>query len=1281
MPMRLRLLGLMLFLVLPPFAVSRTISAPLAAAPSATENDDGSGSNHLLADLVSDDVGKRAAAAKEQDEAFSQPLTSQKGRIDRLLDQFKHAPTDSRPKIIEELDNEFNKQKLWAPPPKSRAGQDAVTIHDKIQAVLLTAVRDNGPTATPDNIRKWREERKRPHLGAHVEFSHKALVTLETHYRVQEAAARTLHQVMDEHAVPVLIELAGKEDTLARTAVIECLEAICVFASHIHDDTVGGIWLQRAFKAIRDQRLPLASALNSALRDPEAGTRAASAALLIESPIPQCLETLKPLLRDPIAKVRAKAAEALGAAGDESLLAEIPTLLNDPETIVREHAVFGLGRLGGDKATDLVIGALGQKNVGVRNRAVQMLGKLKARRAVPLLIGLIQDDQELIGRNAIDSLVMIGDPAAVPGLLSLLESGGRGMRSDIVEAIRKIEARRLTVSLAVVEPKVPFGGELKIEATLSNLGDKPILVPRSAIRFVPSGWSAKDRGGTGLGDDIRIPAKNAAADLTIPAGGKATVQFTDREHTVVSLGPIECDWRPQTEDPTLLPLLGHPEASTIRFDVQPSQLIRSAWAARNDEERAKVLADVKELLILRADTTDWRQRHLVEGTFEYMAGAALSLLDLAAKDVDPQVRAQAIEQYRYSAWAVGNMKNKLDHAASRSDAESDIGQWAKLVPAADEKAADEACVRTALTGLTDKDSLVRLSAVHVLTWIKHGPADAVKQLTSDSDSHVRAAVQEYMALFGGNKWSAETLVAAIRDPSEEVRNKAIEALETSPEPPPLATLKSGFAVAKGQTAIRLLTLLFEQEDENLPAALLEGFDLRSEEERLAILAAVAGHADDATLDLARRALSDRSPAVQRQGLLRLLPFSSAKVDGILADHVKTCPAELKPLAEAVRKEVSERKTFPFLSTSAAAADTMAWAEEKEFPSHNGTMPMSSPDGQWLAYVETGWGRPGGSGGTGRSNLLSLVHVVGKDGKNDRIVSDMFLVGWMGDSRRLGSSRDGYAAVSDIDGKIVSEFGTVLPDAASQHGKQWAQGQLREQMGTGMPHSKRVKSPDYAEQAAFSPDGKWLGPLLTGREIVFLGTSGDDLTIPWLQRSENQATWSPDGKHVIILGGKSVTVVDFIAHKAAKIEPVVEPAHIESWEYRKCRWNPWSRDGAWLALLRGGQVWACKPDGQAARQLTWGSRAKAFPTFSPDGKQMAYLCYQDDRRLHYRRLGPTDLWVVDFDTGMETRVTKPDAGRIHCLDWLDRQVVIFDRLDQKPLHYASSLRTASLGSPQ
>jgi hypothetical protein len=843
----------------------------------------------------------------------------------------------------------------------------------------------------------------------------------------------------------------------------------------------------------------------------------------------------------------------------------------------------------------------------------------------------------------------------------------------------------LRVALSAQASSIRFGDELTVVATLSNRGPDSITIAPGALRLMPHGWSAAGGGGTGLGPDIRVPTGDAA--LVVPPAGEARLTFADRENTVVALGPMSTMWRVATDKDEMRPLLGDQGDLRVAYEVRPSSLMESAWAARTDADRAALLPAVRDLLLHRRPATDWRQRRLIEGTFERLAASGLPLLDALAKDPEPVVRVQVIEQYPFSAWAVGNMA-----ALKAAEARYPAFAWTQAVPAGDEKAAKEACIRTALAGLSDGAAMVRVSAVKVLTWQKHGPAEEVKWLAGDGDPAVRGAVQEYLALFGGRNWGAEAIVAALADADKGVRQAALKALETSADPPPQAALAKAFAAAKAGEAERLVALLFEQEDGDLPAVLRPRFHQRDEWEKLAILTAVAGHADGATLQIARLGLADKSLDVQRQAILRLLPFAAEKAQPLLEEYRGACPAALRPFAEAALNEIRQRTAFPFL---AEATGDVAAGIEKAFPSRNGTVPMVSPDGKWVAYVQTGWGRPGGSGGMGRSNLLSLVHVVRSNGQGDRIVSDMFLVGWMSDGRRVGSARDGFAAITDLDGQIVAEFGEVLnaPILLGRADADWRQEFADPMFATRMPHRRGLGSA-AGEDAAFSPDGKWLGPGGPGR-ATFLGVDGQSLTVPDVPEWHGQATWSPDGRHVLVWSFRAARVLDPQAGKAIEI-PDVDPLPAPgSWEYRKCRWNQWARDGSRLAFVRRGEVWTCRPDGQHATRLTFSmprewhmsvhsalddrmsAWVKAFPTFSRGRRYVAYLRYQADRREHYSRLGPTDLWVIDLETGLETRVTRPAEGRIYCLDWLDDLTLIFDRVGEKMFYSSPGLRTISL----
>lgn len=301
-------------------------------------------------------------------------------------------------------------------------------------------------------------------------------------------------------------------------------------------------------------------------------------------------------------------------------------------------------------------------------------------------------------------------------------------------------------------------------------------------------------------------------------------------------------------------------------------------------------------------------------------------------------------------------------------------------------------------------------------------------------------------------------------------------------------------------------------------------------------------------------------------------------------------------------------------------------------------------------------------------------MVRSDGTDDRVISDMFLVGWLSDSKGVGTARDGFAAISDLDGRLVAEFGDPLEEeyrSTYSRDGDWTKADLRSQIGAFMPHQKRFNGTEdfgFGESGAFSPDGKFYGPLRDRRGLFFLGVDGQRVPVklPLDDRwgGVPRSTWSPDGRYVQLATGSGWTIIDMRTLTSHRIENVDATGSGGDCGYRQCRWSPWAHDGTRLTFLRGGQVWLADPDGQGAKQLTFDSSRKASPTFSPDGRAVAYLTWQPDDRLHYTRLGPADLWVVDTPTTLAARVTAPSSGHINSFDWLDDDTLIFDRFEQQ-----------------
>jgi HEAT repeat protein len=765
----------------------------------------------------------------------------------------------------------------------------------------------------------------------------------------------------------------------------------------------------------------------------------------------------------------------------------------------------------------------------------------------------------------------------------------------------------------------------------------------------------------------------------------------------------------------------------LSFEVPPTDLISGVWTARTEAQRNQIQPAFNEFLRLRAaaqaeesteDGQSYENRLSEEcstKTLFYMAGYALPLLERAAKDKDPFIREQAVLNYPYAAKAIDQLNSfieALDKIGPRP-------RWATALTK--NRNRNQADWRSfAIDALKDVAPNVRAAAVKVLTkthwdqyafdamqgsigdpdsspnpWLARNDAEqevarplgAVMALNADPDPAVRTAVQDYLASFAGDPSAADAMAASLNDANKAVREQALSALLHSPEPPPLETIKRAFLLTKGPTAVGLIPLLFEQENAALPASLIQPFTARSLKERQAIMTTVAGHNDPATLELVKLGLNDPAPLVQRASLMRLLSFPATTAIPLLDSFTRSASAELRQVAQAVRQEIETRKLWPFLTGQ--RVDQIS-GSESAFPSQNGTMPVVSPDGQWIAYVETGWNRPGGSGGFGASNLLSISHAVRRNGDDDRIVSDMYLVGWLSDSSGVATARDSFAAVSDLNGKVVSEFGDPLEEeyrSSADPGGDWRQSELRQQFGGGMPHEKYIRTiqdTDFSAARACSPDGKWYGPIRRGQKTYFLGADGNNksLRLPVKPpRFGFDAIWSPSGRYLLLFEDEIWLIFDM------QTEGVNRLASPDSDDFPGGRgWTPWSKDGSRLALLRDGQVWISGANGENGKQLTFDTTRKAAPTFSRDGRFVAYITWQDDNRLHYSRLGPTDLWVVDTETTLVTRVTAPSPGRINSFDWLDDHTLIFDRLerdDDKSFRPTprSSLRRLSLMETQ
>src|SRR6185436_12628184 len=103
-----------------------------------------------------------------------------------------------------------------------------------------------------------------------------------------------------------------------------------------------------------------------------------------------------------------------------------------------------------------------------------------------------------------------------------------------------------------------------------------------------------------------------------------------------------------------------------------------------------------------------------------------------------------------------------------------------------------------------------------------------------------------------------------------------------------------------------------------------------------------------------------------------------------------------------------------------------------------------------------------------------------------------------------------------------------------------------------------------------------------------------------------AIWSPSGRYLLLFEDDIWLIFD------TQTESVQRLASPDANDFSGGRgWTPWSKDGSRLTLLRDGQVWISGANGENGKQLTFDTTRKAAPTFSRDGRFIAYITWQVD----------------------------------------------------------------------
>jgi hypothetical protein len=340
-------------------------------------------------------------------------------------------------------------------------------------------------------------------------------------------------------------------------------------------------------------------------------------------------------------------------------------------------------------------------------------------------------------------------------------------------------------------------------------------------------------------------------------------------------------------------------------------------------------------------------------------------------------------------------------------------------------------------------------------------------------------------------------------------------------------------------------------------------------------------------------------------------------------------------------------SLPFFCDAPARAPNEMLLSDAE----NAYNPIPNQNGSFIAYVRTGWGREGGSGGTGRSNLRSEVMVMDADGNQvtSRPLADAFLSGWTSDGRNLICYRDWRYLLISVDGETITRG--QIPDTNQQNIRHERVSYLSDIDSPIWIQDNAIQTP--SESIAQSPGhwGEMIIPSPDERYIAVTGARSSFFEV--YDRRDN--SWSNLGK--------------------VRIHPDAE------WDYIKPSWNPWFSDSSRLAFISGSSLVISSPDGRDKRILADVGDKAGLAVPSPDGELIAYATFEERPQRSRQDLkfwGGSTLWVISTARGTRAYpVTEKNQDTTYCLRWLNRDELVFDRMADENLYRKSRIWKARI----
>ena len=263
--------------------------------------------------------------------------------------------------------------------------------------------------------------------------------------------------------------------------------------------------------------------------------------------------------------------------------------------------------------------------------------------------------------------------------------------------------------------------------------------------------------------------------------------------------------------------------------------------------------------------------------------------------------------------------------------------------------------------------------------------------------------------------------------------------------------------------------------------------------------------------------------------------------------------------------------------------------------------------------------------SGRDGNLE-IYVMDGDGRNQRRVT-------------VNPARDEYPAWSP-DGKKIA-FESNRNNVNKDHKQIWvidADGKNPIRLTDGLVDSYPDWSPDGTKivyDAHLHPDEHHVAPA----GITVMVADGKDKTL--LTREGAHPTWSPDSKRIAFISSKNpgddsqIYVMDVDGRN--RLQLTHDPVHK--------RLPSWSHDGKRIAYVGDNVIWVVDSDGENPRQLTW-HVTEEHPTWSPDSGSIAFTSFGRDP-------GIVGIYTVDVTNGAVDALAllgNPNFGN-YDPDWL------------------------------